>query len=339
MGSERMLWNLNELVVTRTPLRISFFGGGTDLPEYSRRFGGLVVGTAISKYVYVAVRRRSDKLITLESPFGSETCYTPHEIKHELVRAVLTNMAGAEGNSIWISSDVPAQGCGLGTSSALVVGLVTALLHTRRLPNKPKFQLASLASGIESQLGNVGVQDTYLCCYGRQRFLHFREDGEILTFPLELDGLDKNLMLWSTGLERSSRKVQSAKKSVEALHEIKKLAEEFLEENDADKVRWFDGYLRQAWEIKKRVSRSVTNSEIDGIYDAAIDAGAKAGKLLGAGGGGHFVFYVLPESKMSVREKLTGLGLNEIPFSFDKLGCRTHEVGFEDGPAIHSKKG
>ena len=335
--NRRMLKKPNKIVITRTPLKMSFFGGGTDLPDFSRKYGGCVVGTAIDRYLYVAIREREDSTITLDTPFGHETCSTAHQLKHPLVRAILENVvfpasedsenrrnpdpigdAFEGGVSIWITTDMPAHGCGLGTSSALMVGLLTGLSHIRCRP-KRQWTIAQQVAAIQLRMGGSGVQDAYICALGGTRYFEFNPDDSVTA--KDLPSIDSSrLMLFDTGFARDSRDVQSEKKSAKQLMQIKQLAQAFV--NIEDPQEAFPAFLKKTWELKRLVSSSISNERLDGIYDAALDAGATAGKLLGAGNGGHFVFHVEPNRQQDVRERLSDVGLKEVAFNFDEKGVQ-----------------
>lgn len=315
----------NGITITRTPLKMSFFGGGTDLPEFSRKYGGCVVATAIDRYLCVAIREREDSRITLDTPFGHETCSAAHQLKHPLVRAVLENAAPQSGVSIWITTDMPAHGCGLGTSSALMVGLLTGLLSRSDRDGRliQRWEIAQQVAAIQLQMGGSGVQDAYICALGGARYFEFHQDDSVTAKDLpKLDG--SRLMLFDTGFARNSREVQSEKKSATQLMQIKQLAQAFVHVERPEEA--FPLFLKKTWELKRLVSSSISNERLDGIYDAAVDAGATGGKLLGAGNGGHFVFYVEPNHQEEVRERLSGMGLKEVRFNFDGKGIQVYEV-------------
>ena len=352
----------NKIVITRTPLKMSFFGGGTDLPEFSRKYGGCVVGAAIDRYLYVAIREREDSMITLDTPFGHETCATAQQLKHPLVQAILENVAfpasedsenrrnpdpigdafvceaipslGEGGVSIWITTDMPAHGCGLGTSSALMVGLLAGLSHLRRRPicgaipsiGERQWTIAQQVAAIQLRMGGSGVQDAYLCALGGTRYFEFNPDDSVTT--KDLPNIDsRRLMLFDTGFARDSRDVQSEKKSAKQLMQIKQLAQAFVHVDRPEEA--FPSFLRKTWELKRLVSSSISNERLDEIYDAAVDAGATGGKLLGAGNGGHFVFYVEANHQQAVRQRLSDMGLKEVPFNFDGQGVQVCESLFD----------
>ena len=293
-----------------------------------------MVGTAIDRYLYVAIREREDSMITLDTPFGHETCSTAHQLKHPLVQAILENIAlnpdpigdAFEGGvSIWITSDMPAYGCGLGTSSALMVGLLAGLSHVRRRP-KRQWTIAQHVAAIQLRMGGSGVQDAYLCAIGGTRYFEFNPDDSVTA--KDLPNIDSSrLMLFDTGFARDSRAVQSEKKSETQLMQIKQLAQAFVHVNRPEKE--FPSFLRKTWELKRLVSSSISNERLDEIYDVAVAAGATGGKLLGAGNGGHFVFYVEPKHQQGVRERLSDMGLKEVPFNFDEKGVQVCESLFD----------
>lgn len=300
-----------------------------------------MVGTAIDRYLYVAVREREDSTITLDTPFGHETCSTVHQLKHPFVQAILESVAfpasedsenrrnpdpigdAFEGGvSIWITTDMPAHGCGLGTSSALMVGLLTGLSHIRRRP-KRQWTIAQQVAAIQLRMGGSGVQDAYICALGGTRYFEFNPDDSVTV--KDLPSLDSSrLMLFDTGFARDSREVQGKKKSEEQLIQIKQLAQAFVTTENSQAA--FPKFLKKTWELKRLVSSSISNERLDEIYDAALDAGAVAGKLLGAGNGGHFVFYVQPKHQGHVRQRLSDMGLKEVRFNFDKQGVHVDGV-------------
>lgn len=362
----------NEIIMTRTPLKMSFFGGGTDLPDFSQKYGGCVVATAIDRYLYVVIREREDSTITLDTPFGHETCSAADQLKHPLVRAILENVtplfptAGGRresqcgssprlrgdrgvsignGVSIWITTDMPAHGCGLGTSSALMVGLLSGLMsrkdiHESRESNELKkgkkmscdsrrwadissirgqWEVAQRVAAIQLHIGGSGVQDAYVCALGGTRYFEFNQDNSVTAKALP-DMDSSRLMLFDTGFARDSRDVQSEKKSAKQLMQIKQLAQAFVHIDNPQGA--FPAFLRKTWELKRLVSSSISNERLDEIYNEAIASGATAGKLLGAGNGGHFVFYVEPNHQGEVRERLSDMGLKEVPFNFDEKGVQ-----------------
>ena len=305
------------MIITRTPLRISFFGGGTDLPEFSRKHGGCVVNMAIDRYVYVGLRKRLDSLITIDTPFGHESCETFHQIIHPCIRTVLQKYSINHGLSIWVSSDVTHLGCGLGTDSAVIAGFLNGLFRLRGRSLTP-LRLAQATAQIQLEMGNSGVQDAYPVSLGGYNYLRFNPDDsvdvECLGQPKYLD----ELMLFYIGA-RDSRKVQSAPKSDEMLMKLKDLTCQFVQDQDK-----FVCFLSKNWEYKRQCSMAVSNERIDTIYEAGIDAGASSGKLLGAGGGGYMLFFVWQENQADVRRAMGDLGLPELTFSMAEEGSQIY---------------
>ena len=307
------------MITVKTPLRVSFFGGGSDLPHFVEKYGGAVISMTINKYVWVSMRKRQDSLIVLDSPFGHECCEAEHQIKHPSVRTVLQKYGVSSGISVWITSDVTHLGCGLGTDSALIVGLLNALffLNHRSLAS---IQLAQAAAQIQLEIGDSGVQDGYACAVGGYNHYNFEKDGSVQITKLAVPSFSGNLMLFNTGKFRDSRKIQSAPKSDEMLLEIKRLANDFTKIPVDKQDQAFPEFLGYAWDFKRRTSSSISNERIDQIYEQAMMSGAKAGKLLGAGGGGYFLFYVQEKYKANVRRLLSNIGVVEMPFTFDPNG-------------------
>lgn len=312
------------MITTRTPLRISFFGGSSDLPEFSRKYGGEVVSMAINKYIWVCVRKRQDSLITLDSPFGHECCTVADQLKHPFVRAVLQKYGVPScGISIWITSDVTHLGCGLGTDSALIIGLLYGLFFFKSRLLTP-LQLAQASTQLQLEIGGSGVQDAYACAFGGYNHIVFEKDESVRVENLGTPPFLRNLMLFNTGLFRDSHKIQSVPKSDEMILEIKRLAGDFLEINPDEQVKVFPEFLRYAWDFKRRTSSSVSNERIDQIYEQAMMSGAKAGKLLGAGGGGHFLFHMEEKDQANVRSKLSNIGVGEVPFTLEPKGIKVN---------------
>ena len=317
----------NEMIITRTPLRVSFFGGGTDLPDFSRRYGGCVVSMAIDRYIYVGLRKRSDTLITIDTPFGHESCENAHQIEHPSIRRVLQKYSINHGLSIWVSSDVTHLGCGLGTDSAVVAGFLNGLFRLRGR-SLTLLRLAQATTQIQLEMGDSGVQDAYPVALGGYNYLRFNPDDSVDIVHLGQPKYLDELMLFYIGA-RDSRKVQSAPKSDEMLMKLKGLTEQFVQRQDksrsedADKSA-FVYFLRENWEYKRQSSAAVSNEQIDTIYEAGINAGASAGKLLGAGGGGYILFFARKENQAEVRGAMEDLGLPELTFSMAEEGSQTY---------------
>jgi len=319
------------MIVVQAPLRISFFGGGTDLPAFTNREGGCVLSTAIDKRVYVVIKERFDDLIYVNYS-RKEIVEHPSDLKHDLVREAM-RLAGVErGVEITTLADIPSEGgSGLGSSSSITVALLLALYTYRgRLPTAQ--DLAAEACRIEIDiLGKpIGKQDQYIAAYGGLRQFTFLADGQVgveevaLSDPLRAR-LGSRLMLFYTGRTRSSDpilKEQSARvpAAVDALRVMKAQAEQgrdLLQRGDLDA---FGRLLHEAWMLKRDLARGITDDEIDGMYAAARRAGALGGKISGAGGGGFLLLYAPAAVHDAVRETLHGY--REVPVGLERDGAK-----------------
>jgi D-glycero-alpha-D-manno-heptose-7-phosphate kinase len=319
------------MLVTRTPLRLSIGGGGTDLPSYYERFGGFVISAAISRHVYIAVSRSFYPGYYLKySQF--ELAQTLDEIRHPLFREAL-RLHGMEPR-IDISSiaDVPA-GTGLGSSGAFLVGLVHALHAYKRQRISPA-DLAEEAVSIDMGLlaEPVGKQDQYIAAYGGIICQEYHADGTVTITPLQLSEtvareLRDGLMLFFTGQSRDASDLLSDQRKrsedgdpamIENLHFIKDLGlriKATLEQGDVDA---YAGLMHEHWVRKRERSKSMSNARIDGCYNHAMAHGALGGKLVGAGGGGFLLFYTHERAKL--RRAMIEVGLEEMDFDFDYEG-------------------
>lgn len=333
-----------DLVIARAPLRVSFSGGGTDLPAYYEAHGGYVLSATISRYVYVTVREPADRSIRINSAdyrlaLRYESGMLP-EVAEPLrhVKAALQIFSGngllERGVDLFASSEVP-PGTGLGSSSALAVALVAALSAYLDQPLAPE-QIAEHACQLElERLGMpIGKQDQYASACGGLNTLSFSYRGvdvEPLCLPAAIiEQLSARLLLFSTGRTRNSATILSHQQRatrdeaavVGSLHQIKELALQMrvaLEAGDLDR---FGSLLDEAWQAKRRLSRRVTTAEIDGWYSVARRGGALGGKITGAGGGGFLLLYASPEHHETLRDELKRLGLRELPFDFDFAGAQ-----------------
>jgi D-glycero-alpha-D-manno-heptose-7-phosphate kinase len=322
------------VIITRTPYRISFFGGGTDYPAWIREHGGAVLATAIDKYCYITCRRLppffEHKHRIVYSVIESVT--SNDQIQHPAVRAALQSENVTEGLEIHHDGDLPARS-GLGSSSSFTVGLVHAL-HALRGNMSNRNQLAKAAIHIEQDLlqENVGAQDQIIAAYGGLNHVQFRHDGTFdvtpVIVPLERKNeLRSHLMLCFTGFSRFASDIaksqlanMAAKKT--QLMRMQQMVDEGLEifVNSSVPIAAFGDLLHEAWQAKRSLSNMVTTPEIDEIYEAARDAGAIGGKLLGAGGGGFMVLFARPEDHAAIRERLKKL--IHVPFEFEEAGSR-----------------
>jgi D-glycero-alpha-D-manno-heptose-7-phosphate kinase len=327
------------MIITSTPLRISFFGGGTDYPTWYREYGGAVLATTIDKRCYITCRRLPPFF-----EYHSRVSYSKVEnvrrndaIEHPSVRACLQFLGIEEGVEIHHVADLPAR-TGLGTSSAFTVGLLLGLYALKeRMCDKQT--LAAEAIHIEQELLQeaVGAQDQVSAAYGGFNHINFLPDGSIdvkrvLTTQSRLAELEQHLALFFTGFARTASEV--AQEQVKVTHQRKRELETMLQcVQEAETIirctsRSLDDFgrlLHESWQIKRTLTQKITNPTIDEIYEAGLSAGALGGKLLGAGGGGFMLFYVPPERREALRTRLKKLLC--VPFAFSTKG--SHVVVYE----------
>lgn len=322
------------MIITRTPYRVSFFGGGTDYPGWIREHGGAVLATAIDKFCYITCRRLPPFFEHKHRIVYSviENVAAVDEIKHPAVRATLQFEHIEDGLEIHHDGDLPARS-GLGSSSSFTVGLVHAL-HALRGSMSNKMQLANAAIYIEQELlrENVGSQDQILAAYGGLNHVQFLPDGTFsvtpVIVPLERKKeLKSHLMLYFTGFSRFASEIAKSQldnmtAKQKQLMRMQAMVDEGLEifVNSSIPITSFGELLHEAWQSKRSLSEMVTTPEIDEIYLAARDAGALGGKLLGAGGGGFMLIFAEPEHHMAIRARLNKL--IHVPFDFEESGSR-----------------
>ncbi len=319
------------MIITKTPLRISIGGGGTDLPCYYRQFGGFVVAAAITEYIYIGLNRMFSegyllKYSSLERP------KTLEEINHPIFREALRRHNGNGSLEIASLADVP-SGTGLGSSGSFTVGLLRALYAYKR-EHIPAAALAEEACDIEINVlrRSVGKQDQYIASFGGLTYFEFRRDGSVDVKPLAISNdtlldLEHNLLMFFTGYSRSSiqvlndqhqRSLDGDANMLQNLHFTKQLglsAKEALEEG---KTKCYAELLRAHWEHKRARSHGITNEQIDHWHSVGMANGALGGKLVGAGGGGYLLFYA--DDPMRLRRAMANEGLSELSFRFDHDG-------------------
>jgi D-glycero-alpha-D-manno-heptose-7-phosphate kinase len=318
------------MIITQTPLRISFAGGGTDLADFYKIDGGCVISSAIDKYIYVIIKERFDDKIRVGYS-KTEMVDSVDEIEHELVRECLRKTGITKGVEIATMADIPSEGSGLGSSSTVTVGLLNAMYAYKGDP-KPAEVLAEQACEIEIDvLGKpIGKQDQYIAAFGNLRLIHFLQDGLVKVNSVDLSSEKKrrfgeSLMLFYTGVTRKSEDVLTEQKKnivdrVAVLRDMRQQAYEIHEvllNGSTDRV---GDVLHQGWLMKKQLASRISNSSIDEMYEKAINAGATGGKVAGAGGGGFMLLYCTPERQNAVREALTDL--IELPFNLERDGTK-----------------
>ncbi len=319
------------MIISRTPFRISLFGGGTDYPTWFREHGGSVIGTAIDKYCYISVRHlppffeHKSKIVYSRVELVKDAS----EIEHPAVRGILADMGVTEGLEIHHDADLPARS-GLGSSSSFTVGLVNAL-HALKARMVSKRDLGREAIRIEQDVlkEDVGCQDQIWAAYGGFNRIDFHPDGSFSVAPFILPAarraeLSQSLMLFFTGFSRFAsdfagdqiKNMNSRKNQLRMIRSMVDSAADILLDPKAP-LRELGELLHQSWLIKRELAASVSNSQIDEIYEAGRDAGAIGGKLLGAGGGGFMVLLVDPERRSQVRERLKKLVHVNVGFDND----------------------
>ncbi len=319
------------MIITRTPLRMSFVGGGSDLPSYYEKFGGAVVSTSIDKYVFVTVNKKFDDAIRL-SYSKTENVQSVGEIEHSIVRAAL-NMTGIDGGiEITTIADIPASGTGLGSSSSFTVGLLHAL-HAYEGRYVGAEQLGQESCRIEIDIcgAPIGKQDQYAAAYGGFNLIKFHRGGSvevkpIICPPAAARTLQDNILMLYTGRTRSangilseqSKKCANSQKTQETMHKMVAQTMDFtqaMQRGDCDAV---GEILHEAWLLKKSLTEGISDQHIDGWYAKGRAAGALGGKILGAGAGGFLMFYAPKERHEAIIHALPELRV--VPVKFESGG-------------------
>jgi D-glycero-alpha-D-manno-heptose-7-phosphate kinase len=318
------------LIIVQAPLRVSFFGGGTDFPNFYCEEGGCVLSSAIDKYIFVTVKKRFDNLLRVGYT-RQEMVESVDVLQHELIREALRVTGILKGIEITTMGDIPSAGSGLGSSSTVTVGSLHAL-YTLLGEIVPAERLAREACEIElGTLGKpIGIQDQYIAAYGGLRFMEFLPDGRVVTQRIELNEhqlrrLNESLLLFFTGVERSADTILIEQKSNinhrrEVLRGIKKLAYVAYQELQDGNVDAIGELLNHGWHLKKQMASQISNPNIDAMYETALNAGAAGGKITGAGGGGFLLLYCPVEKQDVVRAALPGL--RELPFQLEHDGSK-----------------
>ena len=319
------------MIITQTPLRIGLLGGGTDLPGYYREHGGRVLNCALDKYVYVIVKQRFDDDIYVNYS-KKEIVSRVEDLEHELVREAMQMTGVTNGVEITTLADIPsAGGSGLGSSSAVTVGLLNALFAYQGHQVSAE-ELAERACTIEiERCGKpIGKQDQYIAAFGGIRDIRFGPGDEVVAeelglCPTDRRALQQQIMLFYTGITRSADTIlaeQNANMAVtrpqlDLLRDLAGFAVERLRGGDVDAI---GPALRESWEAKRKLASGVSNDQVDRAVTRALDAGASGAKLTGAGGGGFLLVICPMERQRAVRESLTDM--RELPVKLDRLGSR-----------------
>ena len=319
------------MIITQTPLRIGLLGGGTDLPGYYREHGGRVLNCALDKYVYVIVKQRFDDDIYVNYS-KKEIVSQVEDLEHELVREAMQMTGVTNGVEITTLADIPsAGGSGLGSSSAVTVGLLHALFAYQGRQVSAE-ELAERACMIEiERCGKpIGKQDQYIAALGGIRDIRFGPGDEVVARELGLSAagrraLQQQIMLFYTGVTRSAdsilveqrSNIESTRPQLDLLCDLAGFAAERLRHGDVDAI---GPAMRESWEAKRKLATGVSNEEVDAAVTRALEAGASGAKLTGAGGGGFLLVICPMERQRAVRENLAGM--RELPIKLDHLGSR-----------------
>jgi D-glycero-alpha-D-manno-heptose-7-phosphate kinase len=318
------------LIIVQTPLRVSFFGGGTDFPSFFCSEGGCVLTSAIDKYIFITIKERFDCKIRIGYT-RTEMVDRVEDIQHELIREALIKTGIDRGVEITTMGDIPSAGSGLGSSSTVTVGALHAMyayqgemVHAERL--------ASEACEIEiGKLGKpIGIQDQYIAAYGGLRFLEFQQDGSVSVEKILLDPnlkrkLNESLLLFFTGVTRKADTILDEQKKnindrLDVLRRMKRMAYQAREELKEGNLNGIGELLHESWQLKKQLASQISNGEIDQVYKAALKAGALGGKITGAGGGGFLLLYCPYDKRESIRSALNSL--QELPFQLEQDGSK-----------------
>lgn len=318
------------MIIVQTPLRISFFGGGTDFRAFITQEGGCVLSSAIDKYIFVTIKKRFDSKLRIGYT-QTEMVDEIDQIDHELIRESLRLTRIDRGVEITTMGDIPSEGSGLGSSSTVTVGALHAM-YAYLGEMVPAERLAREACTIEIDTLNkpIGIQDQYIAAYGGLRFFEFLPNGQVKAEKIELTSeakraLNNNYMLFFTGISRNSssvltEQVNNLKDRLGELREIKDMACEARCAVERENFDELGTLLHQSWELKKRLAGTISNGRINDMYETARRAGAIGGKIAGAGGGGFLLLHVPFEYQNRVRIALHGL--QELPFRLEADGTK-----------------
>jgi len=331
------------MIITRTPLRISFVGGGSDLPAFYEQERGAVVNTAIDKYIYITVNPKFDHKIRA-SYSVTEIVDHVDELQHELIQQALMLLDIKQGIEITSISDIPSEGTGLGSSSSYTVGLLNALYaYCGHMAGAERLAREACHIEIERCGKPIGKQDQYIAAYGGLKYTRFNPDGSVFTDPIicspsTLQKLQEGLLLLYTGLTRKAddilveqaqgTRTEEAKQA--SLRHMVGLADQLQEALGRDDLNAFGEVLHCGWTEKRKLASGISNSHIDDWYERGRANGAIGGKLLGAGGGGFLLFYAPVERHADICQALPEL--RPVPFYFSPQGSKVvyvEENGYE----------
>jgi D-glycero-alpha-D-manno-heptose-7-phosphate kinase len=318
------------VIIVQTPLRISFFGGGTDFPSFFQEEGGCVLSSAIDKYIFVSVKERFDNKLRVGYT-QTEMVDDVDELQHELIRESLRLTGIRSSLEVTTMGDIPSEGSGLGSSSTVTVGALHAM-YTYLGEIVSAEQLAREACQIEMDVLKkpIGIQDQYIAAYGNLRYFEFLPDGQVQVEKIKLHpesrrAFNDRFLLFFTGFSRKADNIlkeqkENIKDRITILREIKQMVYEARKVLDCGDFDTFGRLLHESWKLKKNLAGSITNGAIDDMYELARRSGAIGGKITGAGGGGFLLLYVPYEKQLAVRQALCEL--QELPFRLESDGTK-----------------
>ena len=323
------------MIITRTPFRISFAGGGSDLRNYYEKFGGSVVSVSINKYIYLSMHPYFEENEYLLKYSKTEQAKGVDEIQHPIIRTVFKDY-GIRGVDFNSSADIP-SGTGLASSSAFTVGLINLCnAYTDQYMNKEVIAEKACKVEIEDLKEPIGKQDQYACACGGLNFIEFYKDGVVDVEKLYLQSdayhvLEKNLLMFYTGKTRAAGSILAEQKKnttndeakIKNLHKMVQLSKDLKEELLKGNTNAMGEILHTGWMYKKELANGISNQDIDYYYDLAIKNGALGGKLLGAGGGGFLLFYVEEQHRSRVRRALSDLKEIDFKSEEEELLCQS----------------
>ena len=321
------------MIITKTPFRVSFVGGGTDLSAFYTREYGAVVSMAIDKYVYIALHKYFENKIVLKYS-KTEVVDSVDDIQHHLIRECMKITGVSDSIEITSFADIPSSGSGLGSSSAFCVGLIKALnaYQGKNISAEKAAELATVVE-IEKLHEPIGPQDQYATAFGGLNYIRFNQDGTVHVEPIILSReqrqiIEENLIMFYTGITRSAKSILTEQQEntindvdkFNILRKMRNLADELRSKLQTGNIKAIGEMLHKGWLLKKELASGITSNIIDSYYERGMSAGAVGGKLLGAGGGGFLLFYC---EKLKQADLINELAeLKPFKFGFDMQGTR-----------------
>lgn len=323
------------MLITKTPFRISFGGGGSDMATFYEKYGGCVLSTSINKYMYLSIHPYFDSDYTVLKYSQNEIVGDIKKIDHKIFKQVLKDK-DVSGVEIVSTADIPG-GTGLGSSSTFTVGLLNTLYcYKGKYVSKAKLAEEACQVEIEKLKSPIGKQDQYAAAFGGLNFIRFNKDDTVSVLPIMMKSsvfkkLEKNLLMFYTGVVRSANSILSEQKESIAFEDkaknLKKMcgfAEDMKSSLENNDLSYFGKLLDDSWNLKKTLASGISNPDIDKAYNTAMECGASGGKLLGAGGGGFLLFYCDEENQEKLRKNI---GLKEFEFKFEHDGSSVIFIG------------